>query len=89
VKSYQRQLILLIVVMALLTGIFLFMLQYSPSSVTPDYAENASETGKNSSNTAGNATLPGPIQQSVDGWEQLIEDLKEAPKLFFQSGNSS
>lgn len=74
----QRQLVLLIGIMGLLMGIFAFMIAQSPDTidVNPDNTLNIS-----------NISLPYPINDSVNGLQQITEDLGSS--LLFASGDGS
>jgi hypothetical protein len=80
VKAYQRQLILLFVVMSLLVTVSVFILSTNQVS-EPDQPST-------DSSFLGEIKLPDAINQSIQGWEGLLEDLNSSRKLF-KSRNSS
>jgi hypothetical protein len=85
-KEYQRHLILLLGFMALLTGVFIFLIEYSPDSldITPEKEETNNTADVN---VTSNTSIP-LLSDSVGGLQSLFSDSQEGLKYFSESGDS-
>lgn len=83
-KEYQRHLVLLLGFMALLTGVFVFLVEYSPESLelTPEEPNSSSEV---EIETPDNEFL----NMTISGLTQLFSDSQEGLAYFSGAGEGS
>ncbi|MFB6100017.1 MAG: hypothetical protein ABEK16_01975 [Candidatus Nanohalobium sp.] len=84
-KEYQRQLVLLIGVMTLLVAAFMMVLATSPDALQLDTKAQQ----RNSSLNQSQLELPGPLNRSLTGLQQLYKDFSKGMSFTFKSSKSS
>jgi hypothetical protein len=86
-KEYQRHLVLLLGFMALLTGVFVFLVEYSPESLdlTPEPPERNNTADVNISS---NTSIPF-LSRSIEGLQRLFSDSQQGFQYLSESSDSS
>ncbi len=86
-KEYQRHLILLIGFMVLLTGVFVFVLEFAPESL--DITPSESPSSSNNSSVNLNQTYENDLlNRTVGGLKMLYSDSQGGFQYLSESGNS-